>query len=401
MSAFAADVDGDRVRAITFRSLRTGRQRVLEAPYFIDATELGDLLPLTRTEFVAGCEGRAATGEAHTPDKADAANQQAFTAVFVMDVVPGEDHTIERPRDYAFWRDYAPRLAPPWTGRLLALASSHPQTLAPRQYAFDPAGDQQSDLFNLWRYRRIASRSNFLPDTYAGDLTTVNWPQNDYLLGNLVGVDDEERLRHLDAAKQLSLSLLYWLQTEAPRPDGKAGWPGLRLRGDVLGTEDGLAKYPYVREARRIRAVTTVLEQHCGTEARAEAIGSPAGSVAAFAYPDSIGIGSYRIDLHPSSAGDNYIDVASLPFQIPLGALLPVRMENLVPACKNIGTTHVTNGCYRLHPVEWNIGEAAGALVSFASARRVRPHAVRHTPALLADYQKRLVDQGVELRWPG
>ena len=34
-------------------------------------------------------------------------------------------------------------------------------------------------------------------------------------------------------------------------------------------------------------------------------------------------------------------------------------------------------------------------------ARRVRPHAVRDTPALLADYQKRLVAQGVELRWPG
>ncbi|MFO7693299.1 MAG: FAD-dependent oxidoreductase [Vicinamibacterales bacterium] len=399
-AAFAADVDGDRVRAVAFRNLRTGRQRVLEAPCFIDATELGDLLPLTGTEFVTGCEGRAATGEPHTPEKADPANQQAFTAVFVMDFDPGADHVVERPRDYAFWRDYVPRLAPPWTGRLLALASSHPVTLAPRQYGFDPVGDQPGDLFNLWRYRRIASRSNFRPDTYAGDLSTVNWPQNDYLPGNLVGLDDKDRLRHVDAAKQLSLSLLYWLQTEAPRPDGKAGWPGLRLRGDVLGTEDGLAKYPYVREARRIRAVTTVLEQHCGSDARAAALGSPAGSVAAFEYPDSVGIGSYRIDLHPSSAGDNYIDVASLPFQIPLGALLPVRIENLVPACKNIGTTHVTNGCYRLHPVEWTIGEAAGALVAFAHAQRVQPRAVRDTPALLADYQKRLIAQGVELRWP-
>ena len=52
----------------------------------------------------------------------------------------------------------------------------------------------------------------------------------------------------------------------------------------------------------------------------------------------------------------------TIPFEIPLGALLPERVENLLPACKNIGTTHITNGCYRLHPVEWNIGEAAGAL---------------------------------------
>ncbi len=396
----AADVDGSRVRALTARSLRTGNQRTFEAPCFVDATELGDLLPLTGTEFVAGCEGRAATGEPHMPEKADAGNQQAFTAVFVMDFVPGADHTIERPRDYAFWRDYAPKLAPPWTGRLLALASSHPVTLAPRPYAFDPEGNQTSGLFNLWGYRRIANRSNFLPDTYAGDLSTVNWPQNDYLLGNLVGVSRDERWRHVEGATQLSLSLLYWLQTEAPRPDGRAGWRGLRLRGDVVGTEDGLAKYPYVREARRIKAVTTILEQHCGTEARSAATGLPAARATALEYPDSVGIGSYRIDLHPTSAGDNYIDVASLPFQIPLGALLPVRMENLIPACKNIGTTHVTNGCYRLHPVEWNIGEAAGALAAFAAARKARPHAVRETPALLADFQKRLTDQGVELRWP-
>ena len=397
----AADVDGNRVRTLIVRSLRSGNQRVLEAPYFIDATEVGDLLPLTGTEFVTGCEGRAVTGEPHAPERPDAANQQAFTAVFVMDVVPGADHTIERPREYAAWRDFIPRLTPPWTGRLLALASSHPITLAPRQYAFDPVGDQKSELFNLWRYRRIANRSNFVADAYAGDLSTVNWPQNDYLQGNLVGVTDEARRRHIDGAKQLSLSLLYWLQTEAPRPDGKAGWRGLRLRGDIVGTEDGLAKYPYVREARRIRAVTTVLEQHCGTEARAEATGTPASNVTALEYPDSVGIGSYRIDLHPTSTGDNYIDVASLPFQIPLGALLPVRVENLMPACKNIGTTHVTNGCYRLHPVEWNIGEAAGSLAAFAAARRVRLHAVRDTPALLGDYQQRLVAQGVELRWPG
>ena len=35
---------------------------------------------------------------------------------------------------------------------------------------------------------------------------------------------------HIARAKQLSLSLLYWLQTECPRPDGKTGWKGLRLQ---------------------------------------------------------------------------------------------------------------------------------------------------------------------------
>lgn len=85
----------------------------------------------------------------------------------------------------------------------------------------------------------------FVEGTYPGDISLVNWPQNDYMLGNLCEGSAEEAARHLERAKQLSLSLLYWLQTEAPRPDGGTGWKGMRLRPDVVGTEDGLAKYPH------------------------------------------------------------------------------------------------------------------------------------------------------------
>src|SRR5262249_44248153 len=198
----------------------------------------------------------------------------------------------------------------------------------------------------------------------------------------------------------VSMCLLHWMQTEAARPDGKIGWPGLRLREDVVGTDDGLAKHPYVRESRRIKAEFTVIEQHVGTEARMKHTGRSRAEVSAESFADSVGIGSYRIDLHPSTGGDNYIDISSLPFQIPLGALLPRRVENLLPACKNLGVTHITNGCYRLHPVEWNIGEAAGALAAFCVKRHARPRQVRKEAMLLKDFQKVLLDQGVELSWP-
>ena len=213
---------------------------------------------------------------------------------------------------------------------------------------------------NLWLYRRIATK---LHVANGSDITLVNWPQNDYWLGNL------DSTRHLQRAKQLNLSLLYWMQTEC-------GWKGLKLRPDIMGTEDGFAKYPYIRESRRIQAEFTVLEQHMGTKARGASEAQP--------FADSVGVGSYRIDLHPSSGGDNYIDVSSLPFQIPLGALIPKRVENLVPACKNIGVTHITNGCYRLHPVEWNIGEAAGALAAHAIQTGAKPREIRNNPKRLA-----------------
>ena len=41
-------------------------------------------------------------------------------------------------------------------------------------------------------------------------------------------------------------------------------------------------------------------------------------------------------------------------------------MTNLLAGGKNLGTTHLTNGCFRLHPVEWNVGESAGTLAAFA-----------------------------------
>ena len=91
---------------------------------------------------------------------------------------------------------------------------------------------------------------------------------------------------------------------------------------------------------------------------------------------------------------------SSLPFQIPLGALIPQRVENLLPACKNIGTTHITNGCYRLHPVEWNIGEAAGLLAAFCAEKKEPPRAVRNRPALLKEFQQRLTAQDVLIAWP-
>jgi hypothetical protein len=144
----------------------------------------------------------------------------------------------------------------------------------------------------------------------------------------------------------------------------------------------------------------TILEEHVGLDMRTKATNKPGAEIAADVFPDSVGVGCYRIDLHPSAGGTNYVDVGSLPFQIPLGALIPRRIENLLPACKNIGTTHITNGCYRLHPVEWNIGEAAGALAAHAVATKQSPRAVRKNPKFLADFQNNLRRQGVELEWP-
>jgi hypothetical protein len=372
----------------------------VQGEYFLDATELGDLLPLCKAEHVTGFESQRETGEPHAPAEAQPANMQSFTWCFAVDYIEGEDHTIERPEEYAFWRDFVPAMRPPWPGRLLSFTVVHPHTLATRRAVLEPSGSRPAELLPLWLYRRIACRENFAPGTYASDITLVNWPQNDYTLGNLCEVSPEEAERHARRSRQLSLSLLYWMQTEAERPDGKTGFAGLRLRGDLTEGPDGLAKAPYVRESRRIRAEFTVTELDVGVDARKDRRGTSAGAENVATFSDSVGVGSYRIDLHPSSGGDNYIDIGSVPFDIPLGSLIPIRLENLLPACKNLGVTHIANGCYRLHPVEWNIGESAGRLAAFSLEKREPPRRVRNKKQLLAAFQKRLGEAGVEIHWP-
>jgi hypothetical protein len=371
------------------------------ADWVLDATETGDLLPLCGAEHVTGFESREETGEPHAPHVAQPLNMQAVSACFALDHFEGEDHAIERPAAYGEWKARRP---PGWPEGQLSFLAPDPRTnqTVTRTLRPNPEGDPAEvgpDLADpeldrdLWLFRRIAARRNFVPGAYRSDITLVNWPQMDYFGGPVIGVPEEEAARHRAAARELSLCLLHWLQTEAPREDGGTGWPGLRLRGDVVGdTPDGLAPALYIRESRRIRGERTVVEQDVAFDVR--------GERGAVAYPDAVGIGAYRIDLHPSTGGDLYVDIACCPFQIPLGALVPVRLDNLLAAAKDIATTHITNGAYRLHPVEWNIGEAAGHLAAFCAERRVVPRAVRADPALLQDVQRELVRAGAELAWP-
>ena len=379
-----AFTNGDRIEAATVTSLESGDEYQIAAPFFIDGTQLGDFLELAGAEHVIGAESRKETGEPDAPDRADPLDQQAITFCFAMEHLPGEDHVIDKPREYEFWRDHNP---PNWPGRLLSWTVVKPSTLEPLgRPLFSPSAG-----YSWWSFRRILDRTNFADGFAASDVTLVDWPQNDYRLGPLCGVDSAELASNLERARQLSLSLLYWLQVDAPRPDGGIGYPGLRIRPDVVGgTPDGLAMLPYVRSSRRIRAEFTVTEQHFASSLR------PDGPEL---FADSVGVGCYRIDLHPRTNGAGYLDLGAWPFQIPLGSLVPVRLENLLPGGRNLGVTHIANGAYRVHHVEWGVGEAAGSLAAFCLERKVAPRAVLHGSSLLRDFQTLLRNQGIQLEW--
>ncbi len=73
--------------SVTVRDLGSGGERTLIAPYFLDATELGDVLPLAGVEFVTGFESQAETGEPHAPEHG-AAGQSAVFHLLLRDGLP-------------------------------------------------------------------------------------------------------------------------------------------------------------------------------------------------------------------------------------------------------------------------------------------------------------------------
>ena len=168
----AAGTDGDQVTSIALRSLETDCEREFAAPFILDGTETGALLPLAGVEYVVGAESRADTGEPHAPDgPAQPGNQQGVTHCFALSHHPGEDHVIAKPASYDFWRQYQ---APFWPGPHLGWSDLHPTTLESRAFSlFGPSDDPERfmtrDQFvwgeqGLWHYRRLRHRANFADD---------------------------------------------------------------------------------------------------------------------------------------------------------------------------------------------------------------------------------------------
>lgn len=372
----SAECVGDSVRTVHF-SQPGQADLTVSARFFLDATELGDLLKATGTEYRLGAESQSQTNEPNAlPGDPEAENVQSLTWCAALTYEEGLDHTIGEPSQYRFWKDHQP---PNWPDKLLSFSMLNVQTGAARTFPLFGNGG-----FNLFTYRQIANPENHVDKV--APATVMNWPMNDYALGTVIDVSQQDAENHYESARQLTKSMLYWLQTEH-------NYRGLRFAPEHTGTIDGLAAEPYIRESRRIEARHMVCEQDVA------AYTNP-GLVVAPEMPMSVGVGAYRIDLHPSANGHPTIDTSTLPFQIPLGSLVPIRVRNLIPACKNIGVTHITNGCYRLHPVEWNIGEAAGHLARFCLSGDTEPHALLESEALFADYRNQLWTAGVQTDWP-
>ena len=360
----SAQVQGDRVLSVLTANEK-GEQECIAARFFLDATDTGELLPLTGTEYRIGAESREETGEPNAPEKGDREDQQPITWVGALRLY-SERPEMKKPESYDYFASLSVRGLPLFSWEAYGAGG------VTRFGMFD--GDVAPGSLGMWSYRRI-QYPPFFTDKRS-EISLLNWQQNDYMFGNII--DDPQSAHHLEMARKQTKCCAYWLWSQ--------GYP-VALDGEMLGTSDGLAKAPYIRESRRIIAKRTILEQEIAKK------WNPVPRV----RRDSVGVGHYSLDVHLTTRTRTTFYEEAQPFEIPLSAMIPVRMLNLLPAGKNIGTTHLTGGCFRLHPVEWTVGEAAGYLAAFCVHHALLPRDVLEKP--LDDFQSLLISRGFQLHW--
>jgi hypothetical protein len=233
------------------------------------------------------------------------------------------------------------------------------------------------------------------------------------------------RTETLRRGEDHALAYFYWLvmgTTDSQLGDGvKKPNPNNRFLAGLdspMGTAYGLSKYPYMREGRRILgrpsyayadgfSITEIdisrrnyqddyyrqtlspetYRRLQATLAGLEGLDVIGGKVSPDAvkrrkrstiYPDSVGIGHYAIDFHPCMTqsppeapgntereGERRGAGQAYPFQIPLRAMIPQRIDNLLVAGKSIAVSHIAAAAYRVHSFEWSSGAAAGITAAF------------------------------------
>lgn len=371
---FKIEKENDNITHIYFRDNK------FKANYFIDSSLFGDFMVKAGAKYLVGAESKEVFNEKSAPIKSDIYDVQPVTWVAAVSFNKNEDNTIEKPILY----DYFKKLKTIDNKKILSFEQVG---LNPDEHKIYHMFSKEEfisknidDTKALFDYRKVFDPNKY-DYTNETPISLINWPQNDYIYGNIL-FDKEEVMFN---SKQLTLSLIYWLQTEAPRDDGGFGYKELKLRPDITNTKDGLAMSPYLRETYRLDSMYVVNENDVTKKTN---------------FFDSIGIGHYNIDLHMTYASKTHLYLETKPFEIPMGSLISKNIGNMLAGSKNIGTSHIANGCYRLHPIEWNIGESAGYLVGFAKNKNIKDfRKIYEDKKLIEEFQELISSKGVKIRW--
>ncbi|ERT08039.1 FAD binding domain protein [Lyngbya aestuarii BL J] len=400
--------------------------------YVVEATETGEILGLTDVPYRLGVDERTPFEPTSSSVSGAPYCTQGFTYTFAMEAT-AEPQTHKLP---PFYQQYSPyysyeleRLANfnlVYTYR--RIHSMNPDEQLPgnvREWPIYPGDISMQNWTWGNDYRPGNREDNFIFTRNQlqamGQLEPGEW------MGGL-------RTETLERGEENAIGYFYWLvvgTTDSQLGEGvKKPNPNHRFVTGLdspMGTVHGLSKYPYIREGRRVIGRPSwgfpegfeiteidISRNDFGKEFYQDNLSSEdyralwAGLAGlelpallsgmqtveetnpksrATIYPDTVGIGHYAIDFHPCMTntppeapgntereGERLGQGAAYPFQIPLRAMIPQEIDNLLVVGKSIATSHVAAAAYRVHSFEWSSGVAAGITADFALETGVKPY---------------------------
>jgi len=400
--------------------------------FVVDATETGELIGLADVPYRLGIDPRSPLEPSSASPTGDPYCTQGFTYTFAMEATK-EPQQHQLP---SFYQQYAPyysyelqRLASfPLVfsyRQIRSMRPDEPRPSDPRRFPIYPGDISMQNWTWGNDYRPGSAQDNLIYSRAQleanGQLQPGGW------MGGL-------RTETLRRGEENAKGFFYWLV--AGTTDSQLGnnvkkpYPNNRFLSGLnspMGTVHGLSKYPYMREGRRMIGRpsfnqpqgftiwevdmsrtdfnTDFYRQNLSKEEYRNlwlAVGglnAPALAVGiqsvedtksrsrATIYPDSVGIGHYAIDFHPCMTnsppeapgntereGTRKGQGQAYPFQIPLRAMIPQKIDNMLVAGKSIAVSHTAAAAYRVHSFEWSAGAAAGVTAAFSLENGIVPY---------------------------
>ena len=312
--------------------IQEGKNYTIKAKILIDATEIGELLPLVGADFRLGMDSKSDTGEKEAPEKANNIVQDLTYVLILEDVsvdfrLRGNDRKkglVKKPKNYD-----------------------------PKSYEC-ACKREDGEMFGgvsnceqMLNYGRLPNNKYMMNWPNCGNDFYLNWPE----------LSSKERKEKLAAAKAFTQGFVYYIQNEL-------GFKNLRV-AEEFPIKDNFPMIPYDREARRVKGKVFLTVDHLERPYDFNI------------YKTGIAVGDYPIDHHhdknPDAPEIDFINIKVPSYNVPLGSLIPDNVENFIVAEKNISVSNIVNGATRLQPVVLGIGQAAGALAATAIKENKKP----------------------------
>lgn len=360
---------GEAVTGVTLEEWTESgpKRKNVKCHVLIDATEYGDVIPLT------GARYRVGTSTSDNIDPNSAVQDHTWLGIIreYPDGLPEELKIKEPPPGYEdrigkLFKGYQLYGSAAWGGENRGMKG-------PRLWW----------VYAAWRG---------MPDSTSpatGEMTEERHTKcglnggNDYKVNAATMENPEQRLKDELNGINLTLGIIYWFQNTLGLPWSVAEDEGYNtpynlqrmkdrgVRADLLPLAARMPQWPYVREARRIIGVETLRGEDLYTRDR--------GEEKARHWASTVAINDYSFDLHGTEDSleegldeKEYIN-ATGPFSVPFGAFIPEKVDGFVPAEKNFSQSRLANGATRLQPSTMLDGQAAGAIAALAAAKKVQP----------------------------